>query len=97
MGSATHQQMNRASPPSIRPETHCQTEGGCRPLEHAQRQGYEICPKIRLRKLSVFLLIRARIRNFPVFPLKAHVVDMSENKGMGHSLRFQSRAPGEQI
>ena len=97
MGSATHQQISRDSPPSIKQETHCQTEGGCWSLERAQRQGSEICPKIRLRKLSVFILIREQIRNFPVFPLKAHVVDMSENKGMERSLRFQSRAPGEQI
>lgn len=51
--------------------------------------------KSKWRGLSVFVPNREEIRNLTPFPLKAQVVDMSGNKGMEHSLRFQSRAPGE--
>lgn len=66
-------------------------------MERAQRQGSETHPKNRLRELSVLVPNRTEIRNFTAFLLKAQVVDMSGSKGMEHSLRFQSRAPGEQI
>lgn len=71
--------------------------GGCPLLKHAQRQGSGTYPKMRLRDLSLFVPVRAQIRNDTAFLLEAGVVDLSGSKGMEHSLRFQSRAPGEQI
>ena len=78
----------------IRQDPRCQMEG----LSAAGT-----CPEARVgdfsknrwRGQSTFVPSREWIRNFTAFPLKAQVVDMPGSKE--HSLRFQSRAPWEQL
>lgn len=61
---------------------------GWQSLDVPGRQGSEPHRKKRPRELRVFVPSRARIRDFPAFPLKARMVDMSGSKSMEHSLRF---------
>lgn len=55
----------------------------------------DLASKNRMRELSMFIPNREWVRNFTDFLLKAQVVDMLRSKE--HSLRFQSRAPLEQV
>lgn len=80
--------------PFIRQEAQGQTEGAISSRDMPRGKGLRLILGAS-RENRVFVPNGVCVKNFPAFPLKAHLADMSESKGIKHSLRFQSRAAGE--